>query len=209
MKSKKTENSKQRILETAIRLFANNGFDGTSIRQICKESNTNICMISYYWGGKKELYQGIIDDLIEKQYEYAKTFIDFDLDLTTLNKQEQIELLMKIIDKFIKFFYSKNISKELIIFLLKEQQNSLSMAKSPVFNYLKRVVATIFNENENDKNIIFKTLFILSQLNSPRILPAFSLSQLGQDDFYEEDIKIIKENIKIYINALIKESKIV
>lgn len=207
--NKKAENSKQRILETAIRLFANNGFDGTSIRQICKEANTNICMISYYWGGKKELYQGIIDDLIEKQYEYAKTFIDFDLDLTTLKKQEQIELLMKIIDKFITFFYSKNISKELIIFLLKEQQNSLSMAKSPVFNYLKRVVARIFNENENDKNIIFKTLFILSQLNSPRILPAFSLSQLGQDDFYEEDIKIIKENIKIYINALIKESEIV
>ncbi len=207
--NKKAENSKQRIMETAIRLFANNGFDGTSIRQICKEAKTNICMVSYYWGGKKELYQGIIDDLIEKQYEYAKTFVDFDLDLTTLKKQEQIELLMKIIDKFIIFFYSKNISKELIIFLLKEQQNSLSMAKSPVFNYLKRVVATIFNKNENDKNIIFKTLFILSQLNSPRILPAFSLSQLGQDDFYEEDIKIIKENIKIYISALIKESEIV
>ena len=46
---------------------------------------------------------------------------------------------------------------------------------------------------------------MLSQVNSPRILPAFSLRQLGQEDFYQEDIKIIKENVKLYINAVIKE----
>ena len=202
-------NSKQRILQAATKLFAQNGFDGTSIRQICKEANANVCMISYFWGGKQELYNGIIEDLFEKQTEYAKTFIDFDVEPVTLDKTSQINLLMTVIDKIIEFFYSSKISKDLLVFLLKAQQNDELAINSPSFIYLRKLVGTIFNKSENDREIILKTVFIISQINSPRILPAFSLSLLGQDDFIQEDIKIIKENVKLYINALIKEAGIV
>ena len=123
MKKIENENSKQRILNAATKLFAAQGFEGTSIRQICKEADANICMISYFWGGKQELYNGIIEDLIEKQTEYAKTFIDFDIEPSSLDKTSQINLLMTVIDKIIDFFYSEKISKDLLIFLLKAQQN--------------------------------------------------------------------------------------
>ncbi|MBQ8886890.1 MAG: CerR family C-terminal domain-containing protein [Candidatus Gastranaerophilales bacterium] len=117
---------------------------------------------------------------------------------------------MLTIDKFIEFFYSNRISKDLIIFLLREQQqNSGMIGKTPAFNYLRKLIATVFNKNEDEKEMIFRTLFIISQLNSPRIMPAFSLRLLGQDDFVEEDIKIIRENVKMYINSLIKEENIV
>lgn len=204
----KDESSKQRILNAATKLFAAQGFDGTSIRQICREANANICMISYFWGGKQELYNGIIEDLVEKQTRYAKTFIDFDVEPASLDKTAQIELLMKVVDKVIAFFYSEKISKDLLMFLLKVQQNDEFVMKSPAFAYLRKLVGAIFNKSENDREIILKTVFILSQINSPRILPKFSLYPLGQDDFIQEDIKIIKENVKLYINALIKEAGI-
>lgn len=209
MEKIKDENSKQRILNAATKLFAAQGFEGTSIRQICKEADANICMISYFWGGKQELYNGIIEDLIEKQTEYAKTFIDFDIEPSSLDKTSQINLLMTVIDKIIEFFYSEKISKDLLIFLLKAQQNEKSAINSPAFMYLKKLIGAIFNKPENDREIIFKTVFIISQFNSPKILPNFSLYPLGQDDFIQEDIKIIKENVKLYINALIKEAGIV
>ena len=97
MKKLDNENSKQRILNAATKLFAAQGYEGTSIRQICKEADANICMISYFWGGKQELYNGIIEDLIEKQTEYAKTFIDFNLDPASLDKKSQINILRRII----------------------------------------------------------------------------------------------------------------
>ena len=209
MKKIENENSKQRILNAATKLFAAQGFEGTSIRQICKEADANICMISYFWGGKQELYNGIIEDLIEKQTEYAKTFIDFDIEPSSLDKTSQINLLMTVIDKIIEFFYSEKISKDLLIYLLKAQQNAKSAINSPAFMYLKKLIGAIFNKPENDREIIFKTVFIISQFNSPKILPNFSLYPLGQDDFIQEDIKIIKENVKLYINALIKEAGIV
>ncbi len=209
MKTINEENSKQRILKVAVKLFAQQGFDGTSIRQICKEAQANICMISYFWGGKQELYNGIIEDLVLKQTEYAKTFLDFNLEPSSLDKKSQINLLTTIVDKIIDFFYSDKISKDMLIFLLKAQQNEKLAINSPAFIYLRKLIGTIFNKSENDREIIFKTVFILSQINSPRILHNFSLSQLGQDDFIQEDIKIIKENVKLYINTLVKEAEIV
>ena len=205
MEKIKEDNSKIRILEAATILFAQKGFDGTSIREICKKANVNLCMISYYWGGKQELYQGIIDDLIEKQIEYSKNFLDLNKNPENMSVEQCLDLLITISDKFVDFFYT-NISSDLIVLLLKEQQKPDFSVKSPVLDYMRRVVARILNRDVNDRIVIFKTLFMLSQVNSPRILPAFSLRQLGQDDFCQEDIKIIKENVKCYINTVLKEA---
>lgn len=205
MKKPKDENSKSRILEAATTLFAQKGFDGTSIREICKKANVNLCMISYYWGGKQELYNGIIENLLEKQIEYSKGFLDLNKNPKDMSIDECTSLLTTIADKFVDFFYT-NISSDLIVLLLKEQQRPDFIVKSPVLDYMRSVVARVLNREPDDRLVIFKTLFMLSQVNSPRILPAFSLRQLGQKDFSKEDIKIIKENVKLYINAVIKES---
>ena len=204
MEKIKDDNSKARILEAATSLFAQKGFDGTSIREICKKANVNLCMISYYWGGKQELYNGIIENLLEKQIEYSRNFLDLNKNPKDMSMEECTDLLMTIAEKFVDFFYT-NISSDLIILLLKEQQKPDFIVKSPVLDYMRAVVARVLNKDVNDRLVIFKTLFMLSQVNSPRILPAFSLRQLGQEDFCDEDIEIIKENVKLYISAVIKE----
>lgn len=54
-------NEKQtEILQVAERLFAEEGFDGASIRTIAKEANVNIAMISYYFGSKEKLLEALI-----------------------------------------------------------------------------------------------------------------------------------------------------
>ena len=199
------ENSKNRILESATTLFAQKGFDGTSIREICKKANVNLCMISYYWGGKRELYEGIIENLIEQQTEYARTFMDLDKSPSEYSKSECVELLVTILERAVDFLYSNKISNDLIMFLLKEQQNPERKINSPVFNYVRGLVARIFDKDARDKEIIYKTVFIFSQLNSPRILPVFCLRELGQSEFREDDIEIIKNNIRFYIKKITAE----
>ena len=41
------------------------------------------------------------------------------------------------------------------------------------------------------------------------VMPRFSLGQLNKKSFDEKDVKIIKNNMKLYINTLIKEAEIV
>lgn len=50
----------QEILDTAVRLFAERGYDGVSVRDICAELKLNSSVISYYFGGKKELYLEVL-----------------------------------------------------------------------------------------------------------------------------------------------------
>jgi TetR/AcrR family transcriptional regulator, regulator of cefoperazone and chloramphenicol sensitivity len=48
---------RQKILLTALALFAEQGFDRTTVRQIAKKAEVNISAISYYFGDKVGLYQ--------------------------------------------------------------------------------------------------------------------------------------------------------
>lgn len=52
--------SKKCILNVAAKLFAKLGLDKTSTREIAKESNSNISLISYYFGGKEGLYKEVM-----------------------------------------------------------------------------------------------------------------------------------------------------
>lgn len=54
-------NDKQiEILQVAEKLFSEQGFDGTSVRDIAKAANINIAMISYYFGSKEKLLEALI-----------------------------------------------------------------------------------------------------------------------------------------------------
>jgi AcrR family transcriptional regulator len=50
------------ILLVAEELFAENGFDGTSVRDIAQLANVNLAMISYYFGSKEKLLEALIED---------------------------------------------------------------------------------------------------------------------------------------------------
>ncbi|SDT02560.1 transcriptional regulator, TetR family [Paenibacillaceae bacterium GAS479] len=50
-----------RILRAAKSLFASQGFDKTTIRQICEAADANIALVSYHFGGKEGVFIAIFD----------------------------------------------------------------------------------------------------------------------------------------------------
>jgi TetR/AcrR family transcriptional regulator len=52
---------RQRLIETAIELFANNGFEGTTTRQIAKAAGVNEALIFRDFENKQGLYAAILD----------------------------------------------------------------------------------------------------------------------------------------------------
>jgi AcrR family transcriptional regulator len=51
-----TTESRGHILATARRLFAEHGFDGTSLRQIAREAGVDPAMVHHFFNGKDELF---------------------------------------------------------------------------------------------------------------------------------------------------------
>lgn len=53
---------REHILLIAEELFAEKGFDGTSVRDIAQLASVNLAMISYYFGSKENLLKELIED---------------------------------------------------------------------------------------------------------------------------------------------------
>jgi len=52
---------RSQILIAAEELFAEKGFDGTSVRDIAHLAGVNLAMISYYFGSKEKLFEALVD----------------------------------------------------------------------------------------------------------------------------------------------------
>lgn len=87
-------NDKQiQILEVAETLFAEKGFDGTSIRDISKVAKINIAMVSYYFGSKEKLLESLILFKTSGLKEHLVNLIDENL--------EPVEKINKLIELYI------------------------------------------------------------------------------------------------------------
>ncbi|HOI95406.1 MAG TPA: TetR/AcrR family transcriptional regulator [Syntrophobacter fumaroxidans] len=58
--------TRRAILDAAQRLFARNGFSGTSMREIAKASGVSQPLIHHYFGSKEGLYRAIKQRLMEQ-----------------------------------------------------------------------------------------------------------------------------------------------
>ena len=62
---------REKLIMSAIGLFAEYGYDKVSIRQIAADAGANSSMISYYFGSKQGLYEAILRELINNFDEFT------------------------------------------------------------------------------------------------------------------------------------------
>src|ERR1043165_7395597 len=51
------QETKQRLLDAAVKLFAERGFQNVTIRDVCKEAGANLAAVNYYFRDKLGLYK--------------------------------------------------------------------------------------------------------------------------------------------------------
>lgn len=71
-KDAKEASSRDRLLAVAKRLFAEHGFDGVSVRDLVQAADANVSLVSYYFGGKEELYRECLSQFGTRNLDFAK-----------------------------------------------------------------------------------------------------------------------------------------
>ncbi len=79
----KHKSSRERILQTAVVLFARQGFDRTGLRELAREACVNLAMINYFFGSKKKLLTEILDVFFAGYLQVITTELSGDDSLPT------------------------------------------------------------------------------------------------------------------------------
>ncbi|KPM32050.1 Regulatory protein TetR [Croceitalea dokdonensis DOKDO 023] len=71
------EASKKRIMEAALKVFGEYGFDGASVSQIAREAGISTGLMYNYFASKDDLVLTIVDDFLEHHFgEWGKKISD-------------------------------------------------------------------------------------------------------------------------------------
>lgn len=77
----KSEQTRALILETAMRLFQERGYDKTTMRAIAKEAGVSVGNAYYYFEGKEHLIQGFYDRIAAEHRLAVREVLDRETDL--------------------------------------------------------------------------------------------------------------------------------
>lgn len=193
------------ILNVAQRLFACHGFAGTSVRDIAKEAEVNIAMISYYFGSKEKLLEAIFRRHAESVRLQIESIL-YNTDLTPLQKVE------KLIDHYIEKYFSKQDFHRLV---MREQ---ISTKESPIHSMLtdlkiqnSNLIGQLISEGQKKgdfKKNIDISLMMATMLGTTNQLMStqnfyrqrHNLQAMPDEEFY----KHLRKKLSTYLKSLFK-----
>lgn len=127
------------ILETAERLFLENGYASTSTTQIAKEVGCNQALVHYYFRTKENLFNTIF----EKKF---KAFFQQIFDMNHLENLSFLDKLKKIIETHFDLISQNPQIPQLIISELPRQPEQIKSLKEKLYSYPESLFAQLGEE---------------------------------------------------------------
>lgn len=143
-------NTKSKILDVALELFAQKGFSAVSIRDICKQVKIKESTIYYYFENKQSILEQLINMFIEKSENLMKEFqnsFDFgvELDYNSFNR---------ICNIYFEQYLMNNFFNKILRLLSIEQLNNKDFQEKYLFwvfekpiNFQKEIFSKLINLN--------------------------------------------------------------
>ena len=199
-------NEKQlQIIETSERLFAQKGFDATSVRDIAEEAGINVAMISYYFGSKEKLMEAIFEAKIGKVQMRVEallkdeSLLPFDKMYTLID--EHIERVMHS-QHFYRIMISEQLTNKNPAILQTVKQLKVRNAEL-ISQLIKEGQQKGFFKKKVDVVLMLNTMLgtVWQSIISKEHYREFTNSQLLTDEEYETQLK---KKLSTHIKTLFK-----
>ena len=204
------EDTRRRILETALDLFAAQGYEGASTRQIAEGAGVNLPAIQYYFGNKEGLYRAIIDDITADTDRHMAALAErvrAALDAPETPREVLAALLCEMLETFVVLVTSgTQVESRRLFFARAEIEETPGLdilhenGMRQIFNPCLALLSSLHGKPATDQEMTVRTLALIGQVvifcnNQKRPL----LAGAGLD---AESVRLMKLVVREHTDAI-------
>ncbi len=205
-RSAAASDKRNHILEVAERLFATEGYVGTSVRDIAQTAGVNIAMISYYFGSKEKLLEAVFEMRTQYAIDQVTAIVENE-DLQPLDKV--FKLIDNYVDRMVRFQHFHKI-------MVREQISTkddthigglIRQTKKKNQGFIKKLIQDgqkkgVFKKNIDIPLMMVTMIGTVNQLISTQhyYRELNNLVDMPDDDFE----KLIRKKLSVHLKTLFK-----
>ena len=189
--------TRERLLEAGAKLFAEKGFAGVSVRQICTDADTSINMVHHFFGSKKGLLSAIAEQLSVKIFA-----IPIRLFQTMPESKEEFASRMQLLFETTLEAYIEH--RTLLMVVVREETDTQGVLEySKAFSeFLERAKRKGFVREQLDAEVTTGAIIdrILNQVSfAPRVKRVHNLDIISDSDYRQ---RWCKSNLDLFLNGI-------
>lgn len=205
-----THETKSKIIDVAKKLFSENGFEGTSIRELAKIAEVNVASINYHFGSKEQLFFTIIQDAITKLTDSLKNIYE-----GHVQKKSPAE------DFFVEVYRYFSSNSQDIVTTMKvlmsvpmTQKSEISHIKEvekgpPGGEYFELVIKNSINKSISNENLHWASTAIFSHITHKTVIMHTCITEddkknpefFCSDKDLENGVRKLVQSIFLYLNS--------
>jgi len=206
------EDTRRRLVETAIEAFGTYGYDGTSTRMLAEQADVTLPSIQYYFGSKEGLYRAAIEHIVAAMDARLAPVSARSRAVLANSKAARAELhaaLGDLLDALVSLVVSGSTYKR----FMGRAEIERGAALAPVHDAMRRLVlepaiglvARLTGHRVDHKPTALRTLALVGQVSAfchvgPR-------AALGLADFDDDQIRTIQSLLRQHAKAVLDAAR--
>lgn len=198
------EHTRRRLLDAAIELFAELGYERASTRAIARRAGVSLPALQYYFGGKEGLHRACaqyITEDVRTRLGPATERVRQALGRHDLTRAELLELLRAVVEPFLEGLATERPESWALFFV--RAQGEHNAAFDAIFQQIggrllalvTEIIGRILGRPASGPEVAIRAVVVVGQLTLVRRARPIILRALGWPDFAGERLQTLKEVI--------------
>lgn len=215
------EETRAKLIESALRLFGERGFNGASTRDIATAAGVNAPALQYYFNNKEGVYMACVEYILERIWEQlAKPIEQAEQVLAehATDDQQLIDSYLTLLGAFIGFIHDSPQASDWRLFMAQEHtglgpDGSVELMNQRLHQRIRVVttgiIARLTGVPAEDERTLIRTFALNSQGMVFRVLRRQVLGGLGWDSIDLERMQSVRqvllEQTRLTLRGLVQE----
>lgn len=208
------EDTRRRILETALEIFAAEGYEGTSTRLLAERAGVNLPAIQYYFGSKEGLFRAVIEHIIEHTEAHMAPLavrVKAALADPRTSQADLLELLCQMLEAFVALVTGgPHVESKRLLFARAEVEEAPGLerlhenGRRQIFQPCLDLTARLLGQSTEEESTLLRTLALIGQATV--FCHKGVRHAMKSTEFTPESVRAIQALVRSHIRAIMRDA---